>query len=398
VVRAARNALMNAATTYTCRITPLGEGGIGIVALWGPGAAALLERFFAGSGGRSASELRPGQLAHGHVRRDGRTLDEVILARIASPFPGLPEPYFEVNSHGGVAAVRAVQTCFEEAGAEPIQWEKLFEDPAGGALSPAGIRMSARRELPRAPTRLAATMLLHQEAGALARELARIENLSRSGASGRAREALDALLSTWPLGRALLNPPRVALLGPPNAGKSTLFNALLDEERVIVHHEPGTTRDVIVETVSIRGVPFDLMDAAGIRRPEDEVEREAVRRARALAGKCEVALVVFDVREGFPADLGALPRGIRIIPVANKIDLLSGPRASDGEPGTVRISARERTNLTELEDALLEPYRDIVGPCRRGGPVVFSEDMRVALARAAHHGGLRFSGGGESRL
>ncbi len=351
--------------TRACLLTPPGEGGIGIIALAGPGSARVLDAVFAGTR-RRASALAQGAVAHGTIRRGGAVVDEVIVARVGDAF--------EVNCHGGVAAVRAVLACLEEAGAQLVTAAEFAGPTSGDPLSPEGIRARALALLPGAPTRLAAAMLLHQADGVLARELDAIAACDGVEAARR----LDALLRTAPLGRALLQPPRVALLGPPNAGKSTLLNALLEEERVIVHPEPGTTRDVVRETVSVRGVPFEVMDAAGIRAAEDEVERLAVERAAALAGACEVALLVYDAREDPERALAEVPPpgpDARVILVANKSDLLVGPARGGG----VLISAKRRQGLDALEAELLAPYADLIEPAGAGAAVVFDEEIEAAL-------------------
>ncbi|KPK61807.1 MAG: hypothetical protein AMK73_07655, partial [Planctomycetes bacterium SM23_32] len=275
-------------------MTPPGEGGIGIIALAGAGAARLLDRVFVGTR-RGASELPLGAIAHGTVRRQAEVVDEVIVARLQAE----AEPRFEVNCHGGIVAVRAVLRCLEEAGARVVDPSQFMPRARGGGpLSPSGVRERALAALPHALTRLGAAMLLHQAGGALGDEVGRVCHLLDAGRPEEAAARLDAALEMAPLGRALLNPPKVALLGPPNVGKSTLLNALLHEERVIVHHEPGTTRDVVAETVSLGGVPFELMDSAGIRATDDDLERMAVDRAADLAARCDVALVLFDARDG----------------------------------------------------------------------------------------------------
>ncbi len=369
--------------TYASLITPPGEGGIGIIALWGPAAVDILSESFVGSS-RSAEQLPAGALAHGVIRKDGRTLDEIILARLRPPHPGLAGPYFEVNCHGGVMAVRGVLRRLEQAGARVVEPDELQRAEAGPPLSRGAICAAARRELLRAPTRLSVLMLLHQARGALSREIDRVSGLLERGESGAALRRLEALLAAAPLGRALVHPPRGALLGPPNAGKSTLFNALLEEERVVVHHQPGTTRDVVTETVSIRGVPFELMDAAGIAPPRDGVEEHAVRRARDLARRCDVALVLFDARtRKLPDSLPQINPKARRIAVANKVDLLpeeGGGRllACDGTD-LVRVSALRAQNLDGLERALVRPYREHIPSCRQGGPVPFNEETVEAL-------------------
>jgi len=420
-------------------ITPPGEGGIGIVALSGPGAAEVLQRCFRGTR-RAAREIPSGAIAHGRIVRGEVTVDEVIVAHFDAAASPTGEDHYEVNCHGGVVAVQAVLGCLREAGAEVVAWRSAVSDEAADqpVLSPTAIHASAMASLQRAQTRLAAKMLLHQAGGALRRELEAVRQglsagrvgqppvAARPGGQGRPGHPADILrrlLGTAPLGHALLTPPRVALAGPPNVGKSTLLNALLRRERVIVHHRPGTTRDVVRETVSIRGVPFELIDSAGIREAPGELEQEAVRRATDLLTHCDVVVLLYDVTQGPEAALGLVPRvdaETRKIIVGNKIDLLGActgnPTASpvppisaqeatgQGEPLPQRlppelqdmphllISARDRINIEQVEAALLAPYHDQIRPCEDGGAVVFSEEIREALQRmsdqlsvASHH-------------
>jgi tRNA modification GTPase len=205
-----------------------------------------------------------------------------------------------------------------------------------------------------------------------------------------AARRIQSLLATAACASALITPPRVALIGPPNAGKSTLLNALLEQERVIVHHQPGTTRDVVTERVSVRGVPFDLMDSAGIRRAEDDVEAHAVDRARNLASICDVALLLFDAREDAAAALADIPRpraGARSILVANKVDLLQGaphpplPAALQAHP-LVLVSAKEGINIEGIEDQLLARYAEALERCRSGGAMLFIREGELALKEA----------------
>ena len=379
---------MRPATARAAVITPPGEGGIGIIELSGPDAAAVLDRVFVGTR-RRAADLPAGGVAHGTMQRDGAVLDEVIVARLPRADPPDGEPCFEVNCHGGVVAVTAVVGRLREAGAEVVDWRDLHGEHAAGlsALSDVAIRGCALAALPRARTRLAAAMLLHQAGGALARELERIEGLLAAQDVGEAASSPDALIETARLGRALLEPPKVALLGPPNVGKSTLLNALLEEERAIVHHEPGTTRDVVAGTASLRGVPFELMDCAGIRAAQDELEQLAVERSAALAAVCDVALVLFDAREGPESSLAALPRlrkEARTVLVGNKVDLLPAPpegevRPAAGSPPCVYISALTKANIPVLESALLGPYEGLIAACRNGGPTLFTAEQEEAV-------------------
>jgi tRNA modification GTPase len=191
---------------------------------------------------------------------------------------------------------------------------------------------------------------------------------------------------------ALLTPIRVLLMGPPNVGKSTLMNALLRRERVIVHHRPGTTRDVVRETVAVRGLPMELVDTAGLRTAPGKVERRAVARAAELVATCDVALVLFDARRR-PAWIEDRLDDLRIVPrvvlVGNKVDLLSGPPRPFPPPAQLRdaprvfIAARQGTGIEQVEEALLRPHMEAMDRIARGVGVPFTPELAKAVAEIA---------------
>ena len=373
-------------------ITPIGEGGIGIIAVTGHGSARLLDDIFAGTK-RSAADIPPGRIAHGVIRRDERDVDEVIVACLRTE-QGPGTPYYEINCHGGVVAVRAVLDCLKEAGARitdelpaaPIEPAEAFSESC--PLSPDAIRGNALRLLSNAMTRLGASMLLHQADGAFHNSIGDVRNALENGHGEQAGRMLDELLATAPLGRALTHPRRVAIAGPPNAGKSTLLNAFLKKDRVVVHERPGTTRDVVAEVVSVRGVPFELMDTAGIRTPEGEIEADAIDRARRLVGQAETVLLVYDVRQGLDHALEevSVPQDTdRILLLCNKIDLVEGsptlespPEYLTGSPH-IAISAKQGTHMEELESALLAPYANAIERCKQGSAVIFNDPILNAI-------------------
>lgn len=372
-----------------CLITPPGEGGIGIVLLTGPGAEDLLARHFRGTS-RRVEELEVGDLAYGHVERSsGRILDEVIVARTDD---GEDAPRYEVNCHGGVAAVRAVMECLRAGGARRVDWRELAQEHTrpDRPLAPGSVRAAATARLPRVETRLGARVLLHQLNGALTEATRRL--LDTGQRDGDAARGLERLLRYAPLGRALTDPPSVLLAGPPNVGKSTLLNALLQRERVIVHHQPGTTRDVVRETVSLEGVPFELMDSAGVRTETGEIEAQAIERVRKLFGECHVLVLVYDTRgtlEEALRDLPALPANCRVVIAGNKVDLLdkAPPRPnlplSHPDATCVFLSAREGRGVEELEDALLAPYRHLLPDAEKGAAIPFTDTIASALEEVA---------------
>lgn len=241
--------------------------------------------------------------------------------------------------------------------------------------------------LPSAPTRLAARMLLHQLNGALSSALDRIgTQLSED----RMAEELNSLRELSRPGIDLTEPPSVLLAGRPNVGKSTLLNALLQRERVIVNPQPGTTRDVVRERISLEGVPFELMDSAGMRTGESELESHAIKRSHQLLEQCDVLLLVHDVRESPDRALDSLPflpQGAHVLLVANKTDMTGqSPGVRTCNPGgrlctQVRMSARDNVGTELLEEQLLRPYRTLIERVEKGAAVPFTPRIATIVER-----------------
>jgi tRNA modification GTPase len=232
-------------------------------------------------------------------------------------------------------------------------------------------------------------------------------------------EQLEGLLDSARRGVRLRSGLTVALAGRPNAGKSTLFNRLLREDRAIVTDRPGTTRDLLRETLDVSGIACELIDTAGLRETDDPIEAEGVRRAREAAAAADLVLVVaeagmlrkegapptddgfaFEPEVSFPA-LNDLLAPERVLVVANKWDLLDAgapPAPFRAGPWTlVPLCARSGAGLEALLDALLETGGLVAGEeppfTARERHVVALEEARTALARGLRT--LRGSGSGE---
>jgi tRNA modification GTPase len=155
-----------------------------------------------------------------------------------------------------------------------------------------------------------------------------IDFLAQSDVSDRVRLAenhVSELLESAVQGRLLRDGIVLAIIGRPNAGKSSLLNALSGQESAIVTEIPGTTRDVLREQIDLDGIPVHVADTAGIRETSDLIEAEGIRRARQALGSADIVLLIRDASEGDAADVGLLaevPVGVRVIEVANKVDLL----------------------------------------------------------------------------
>jgi tRNA modification GTPase len=219
-----------------------------------------------------------------------------------------------------------------------------------------------------------------------------IHFLAQSDVSDRVRLAenhVSELLESAVQGRLLRDGIVLAIIGRPNAGKSSLLNALSGQESAIVTEIPGTTRDVLREQIDLDGIPVHVADTAGIRETSDLIEAEGIRRARQALGSADIVLLIRDASEGDAADVGLLaevPVGVRVIEVANKVDLLprhtvpQGLKDDGGSP--VWISARTGQGM----DLLKSRIREAIGATGHIEGAFSARQRHVdALKRAGSH-------------
>ncbi|MSU34219.1 MAG: tRNA uridine-5-carboxymethylaminomethyl(34) synthesis GTPase MnmE [Pedosphaera sp.] len=336
--------------TIVAIATAIGEAGIAVLRISGPDAVAVGQRIFRpiGHHAQPLSGAATHTVHYGHVVRDGHEVDEVLVSIFRAPRTFTREDVVEISCHGGMLVVRRVLESVLSAGArsaEPGEFtQRAF---LNGRLDLA--QAEAVADLIHARTDLALTAAREQLAGRLSgrirglREdlmgiLAHIEahiDFPDEDISPDTREMLlhrlqktvvfvDELLATARDGQILRRGIRAAILGRPNAGKSSLLNQLLGHDRAIVSPVPGTTRDTIEETASIRGVPVVFVDTAGLRDSTDALEQEGIRRSREAAERAELIVHVLDGHELLTEDdarrLDDYQSRPRVI-VVNKSDL-----------------------------------------------------------------------------
>ena len=334
--------------TIVATATPAADGAIGIVRLSGPVAFALLKRVFRS---QRCPAWRSHQLYHGWIADPdtGQALDEVLAVQMAAPHTYTREEMVEVQGHGGSATLRLIVSLFARLGARTAErGEFTLRALLNGRVDLA--QAEAVASLVSARTEAGVQQALGQLDGRLSGELktvrtllldplARIEAVldfaeedvpmpAREGlreAVAAADGRLQAILSSASRGLLVHEGARAVLVGRPNAGKSSLLNALLEADRAIVTPIPGTTRDVLTEAIDLGGVPVTLVDTAGLtEQTDDEVERLGVERTRAEIGRANVALLVLDrAAHPSPEDVAiAAAIGNRpCIVVLNKADL-----------------------------------------------------------------------------
>lgn len=328
-------------TTFACITTGVGAAGIAVVEVFGPDAVSMVSRF----GARVEEQPRVVTLREGP-----HALDEAVVRLVPPERSFTGAPTVEICCHGGRAAVGRVLEAVVRAGARTCTRQELLALAVrNGRIDE--IQAEAYAFLPEALTTLAALTLNDQAQGALSRAI-------RDGVDRR------RLLETAPLGLALSHPPKVVIAGRPNAGKSTLFNAILDRERAVVFDQPGTTRDPVRDIAAIDGVPIRLVDTAGLGDPRDVLDRAGMERALQELRDAALVVWVFDSTE--PAYEPPAPR-CPIVRAWNKVDL-------EGELppfAAVRTAAARKQGIDELRRAILTGL-GITPFYVPGGPVVFT--------------------------
>jgi tRNA modification GTPase len=353
-------------------LTPEGQGAIATVAVRGARAVDVVSRLFQPASGTALTGIPLGRVVFGRFQATSATCEELVV--------GLVEPgEIEIHCHGGKAAVEAVCEALAGEGAcrlAPEQWVRSQEgDP---------IAANALLALAAARTERTAGILLDQYRGALRKEIDEIRTALVRGDYSVATSGLDDLLARAEAGLHLTQPWKVVIAGAPNAGKSSLMNAIVGYRRSIVWHEPGTTRDVLSASTAIDGWPVEILDTAGLRASSEPLEAEGVARAEAQIASADLMLFVADVSEPWAeAVYEKARRECRRAPIVvhNKCDLVAG-EPSD-RPEGLKTSAVTGEGLDSLCQAIAEALVPVPPPA--GAAVPFTFAQVAALTAAVGH-------------
>ena len=334
--------------TIAAIATAPGEGGVAIIRISGPRCFAIADEVFA-CAAPPPSRRAGGTFVHGRVMEaDGVAIDEALLLIMRAPHSYTREDTVEIQGHGGPVVARRLLQRVLAAGArsaEPGEFTKRAF--LNGRLDLA--QAEAVLDLIRARTDRAAAAALEQLEGGLSKRVnALYDRLLAVAANVEATldfsdqeipdyvldpvvdelratlAGLNELLATWTEGHVLRDGATVVIAGKPNVGKSTLLNALLGRNRAIVSDQPGTTRDTIEESIVLNGYPLILVDTAGLRDTDCNIEQEGIRRTQQELAAADLCLYLVDARTGPDADdqrvLAGLPPE-KTIQVGHKSDL-----------------------------------------------------------------------------
>lgn len=371
-------------TTIAAIATSPGEGGIGIIRISGLQATEVADRIFKSKKISSFKDAIPYMMYFGKVVRGEKKIDEGLAVYMKAPHSYTGEDVMEIQIHGSTEALRETLELALENGALPAsrgEFTKraflngrldltqaeavmdIIEAKGSAALSQAESHLSGalsrfvkegRDVLSDLITKLEVTIDYPDE------DLEDLTNEEIREGLEKIDTSLTALLKRSEEGRIIKDGLRTAIVGRPNAGKSSLLNALLQEDRAIVTDIPGTTRDTIEESIKIGGVPLVLMDTAGLRETDNRVEKIGIQRARESMEKADLILAVID--GSIPLtdeDISLLKEldGRKAMVILNKYDLaaeVDEKKIHEILPSisVVPISARYGSGLDELDDAL----------------------------------------------
>lgn len=368
--------------------TATGTGGIGIIRMSGKNCFNIIRKIFRPISGNN--EIEGYKFKYGHiVDSDQKVIDEVLVSYFVSPKSYTTEDMVEINSHGGfVVERRILEECIKNGAilAEPGEFTKraflngridLVQAESIIDLINSKSEKEAKASISQLEGNLSKNInlikkkLLDMMADIEATidypeyDIEEVTNNKVINCLDDVKNDLIKLSNTFKNGKVLREGVKTAIVGKPNAGKSSLLNTILNEERAIVNEQKGTTRDTIEEFVTINGIALKLIDTAGIRDTEDVVEKIGVDKSKKLIEEAELIIAIFDITEELQQeDLEILDliKDKNAIILLNKVDLNNESIREDSEiykigKKVIKISAKEGKNIDQLYNTISELYQ-----------------------------------------
>ncbi|HWX53111.1 MAG TPA: tRNA uridine-5-carboxymethylaminomethyl(34) synthesis GTPase MnmE [Verrucomicrobiae bacterium] len=381
---------MNLDDTIVAIATPPGRGGIGVVRLSGAEARRIAESML-----RLKHELAPGRAVFAELLepQTGERMDEAVVTYFARPHSYTQDDVVEISAHGSPVVLRHVVELALELGARMAEpGEFTMRAFLNGRMDLT--QAEAVRNLIESQTLYQAKVAAQQLEGALSKRLQPIKKqlveliaVMEAGIDfaeddvavlpakqiveriAHVQAPLEQLQASFAYGKIVQEGFTLAIVGRPNVGKSSLFNRLVERERAIVTSTPGTTRDLVTETVALGGIPLKLIDTAGIRRSTDEAESIGIRKSYEALSEADLVLVVVDGSSAFSTedqDLIAACGNRRALVVANKSDLGQRDLKIAGSK-IYKTSALTGDGIEQLREAILSEVSGASGSEHEAG-------------------------------
>jgi tRNA modification GTPase len=392
-------------TTIAAISTAMSESGIGIIRISGPEAMDVIDRVYRSkSGKKKIKEVKTHTIHYGYIYDGEELIDEVLVMIMAAPRTFTGEDTVEIDCHGGVYAMKRVLEAVLKNGAKiaaPGEFTKRAFLNGRLDLSQA----EAVMDVIQAKNEYALKSSMEQLKGSVHRAIEKIrgeliyqiayiesalddpEHISLEGYAQQLMEVVEKeqreiqeLLKSASDGKIIREGIKTVILGKPNAGKSSLLNLLVGENRAIVTDIAGTTRDILEEYITLHGITLRMIDTAGIRETEDIVEKIGVGRAKEMAKDADLILYVVDSSRPLDEndeEIISMLDSKKAIVLYNKTDLESQVDIQDlkariSHP-VMPISAKEETGIQELEEAIKEMFF--------GGDLTFNDEVYITNAR-----------------
>lgn len=402
--------------------TAMSNSGIGIVRMTGKESFEIADKVYSGKNNKLLSEQKSHTIHYGYIKDKDEIIDEVLVMLMRAPHSYTGEDTIEINCHGGVYVVKKILEVLLKNGASPAQPGEFTKRAFLNGridLSQAeavGDLISAQNEYAHKSSVCQLKGNVKEKIQSIRKEiiyhtafiesaLDDPEHISVDGYGEKLKEVIDRLdeeigllLSTCDNGRMIREGIKTVIAGKPNAGKSSLLNALLGEERAIVTEVEGTTRDILEEHINLRGISLNVMDTAGIRDTEDIVEKIGVDRAINNVSEADLVLCVIDSSKPFDENDRNIIRMVsekKSIIILNKTDLETVITKRDlineielaknvnetidnevklaKNVEIIEISAKNRSGIEELENKIKQMFFE--------GDISFNNEIYITNAR-----------------
>ena len=383
--------------------TALGEGAISIIRVSGDDAIKIINPLFDGKDLEKASSHT---INYGHIVYNGEIIDEVLLSIMKAPKTYTKEDVIEINTHGSIAVVNKIMEILLLEGcrlAEPGEFTKrAFLNGRIDLTESEGVM-----DLINSETELTRKMAINELSGNVSRliedtrediislisnievnidypEYEDIEVVTINKIREKMREIKEKLLKTLKLsedGKILKDGIKTVILGKPNVGKSSLLNALLEEEKAIVTDVKGTTRDIVEGSILVGGVKLNLIDTAGVRKSDDIVEKIGIEKSLNLIDEAELVLLILDASCPLSEEdkyLLEKTKDKKRIIIMNKIDLKLNNSYIDD---VIKISAKNNEGIEDIKDAIKELFN--VGTFMSKNLTFFTNVRQISLLKSA---------------